>query len=125
MSRKRILFVEDEMDLLEMVSFRLEQKGYEIITATNGKEGLDKARKEKPDLILLDLMLPEKSGYEVCRTLKSDTQTKVIPIIILTARASIAEEQLCYECGTDDYITKPFVPDDLVTRIKKLLKEEL
>lgn len=125
MRRKRILFVEDEADMLEMVSFRLEQKGYEIIAVTNGKEDLDKARKEKPDLILLDLMLPEKSGYEVCRTLKSDTQTKVIPIIILTARASITEEQLCYECGTDDYITKPFAPDDLVTRIKKLLKEEL
>ncbi|HAH20624.1 MAG: hypothetical protein A2Y00_02165 [Omnitrophica WOR_2 bacterium GWF2_43_52] len=125
MSRKRILCVEDEADMLEMVRFRLEQEGYEVISAANGKEGLDKAYKDKPDLILLDLMLPEKSGYEVCRILKSDTQFKVIPIVIFTARASVSEEQLGYECGADDYITKPFMPDDFINRIKKLLKEEL
>ena len=91
MSRKRILCIEDEADMLEMVRFRLEHEGYEVISAINGKEGLDKAYKDNPDLILLDLMLPEKDGYEVCRILKSDTHFKVIPIVMFTARAAASE----------------------------------
>ncbi len=123
MNKKKILFIEDEKDMLEMVRFRLEQEGYEVICASDGHDGLEKAHKENPDMVLLDLMLPKMDGYEVCRRLKSDEQYKKIPIAIFTARAAEKEEKLGYECGADEYITKPFEPENFINRIKKLLAQ--
>jgi DNA-binding response OmpR family regulator len=123
MSRKRLLIVEDEKDMMEMLTFRLEAAGFEVIQAYDGQEGLDKAYSQNPDLILLDLMLPRVDGYKVCRELKSDVKYKKIPIAILTARASEKEKKLGMECGAEAYIIKPFEPGELMDKIKELLRE--
>ena len=123
MDKKKILVVDDEKDLVETVTFRLESIGYEVIPAYDGQEGLDRAHKEKLDLIILDLMLPKIDGYKVCRMLKFDEKYKKIPIVIFTARAQESDEKLGYEVGADAYITKPFEPEELIAKIKALLKE--
>lgn len=120
---KRILVVDDEPDLVEMIKMRLEASGYEVIPAYDGKEALDKAKKEKPDLIILDLMLPKIDGYKVCRMLKFDEKYKKIPIIMFTARAQEQDIKLGKDVGGDAYITKPFEPQGLLAKIKELLKE--
>lgn len=120
---KTILIVEDEVELVEMVKMRLEANGYKVIAAYNGEDGLYWARKEKPDLILLDLMLPKIDGYEVCGTLKKDKNYADIPICIFTARAQESEKRLGMELGADAYIIKPFEPSALLEKIKELLKE--
>ena len=122
--KKRILIIEDEQDIITTLIFRLEAEGYEIITAMDGEDGLDKAKKEKPDLILLDLMLPKMNGYKVCALLKSDSRFKHIPIIIFTARAEKADRKKSAEAGADAYITKPFEPPVLLAKIKELLGEQ-
>ncbi|OGW10483.1 MAG: hypothetical protein A2W75_08755 [Nitrospinae bacterium RIFCSPLOWO2_12_39_15] len=119
----RILVVDDEPELVEMVKIRLESYNYEIIVAYDGQEALGKARKEKPDLIILDLMLPKIDGYKVCRMLKFDEEYKKIPIVMFTARSHESDEKLGYECGADTYITKPFEPTVLLGKIKELLKD--
>ena len=118
-----ILIVDDEVQLVEMVKMRLEASGYEIIFAHDGQEGLDKAKKEKPDLMILDLMLPKIDGYKVCRMLKFDEKYKQIPIILFSARAQDEDKQMGKEVGADAYITKPFDPQALLGKIKELLKE--
>lgn len=123
MPKKRILVVEDELELVKAIQIRLEQAGYEALFAYDGQEGLEKARKEKPDLILLDLMLPKIDGYKVCRMLKFDEKYKKIPIIMLTARAQESDEKLGLETGADTYITKPFQHEVVLAKIKELLKE--
>lgn len=125
MAKKRILVVEDETELVKAIQIRLEQAGYEILVAYDGMEALDKARKEKPDLIVLDLMLPKMDGYKVCAMLKRDTKYNKIPIIILTARAQETDEKLGLELGADVYITKPFNHQVVISKIKELLKEEM
>ena len=105
---KRILVVDDEEDMLFAVRLQLEQSGYTILTAKDGKAGLDLARTEKPDLIILDLMLPKLDGYKVCRMLKFDQKYKNIPVILFTARVQYKDAKLGYEVGADAYITKPF-----------------
>lgn len=120
---KTILIVEDEVELVEMVKMRLEANGYKVIAAYNGEDGLYWARKEKPDLILLDLMLPKMDGYEVCGTLKKDKNYADIPICMFTARAQESERRLGMELGADAYIIKPFEPSALLEKIKELLKE--
>ncbi|MFH1791091.1 MAG: response regulator [Candidatus Omnitrophota bacterium] len=120
---KRILVVDDEADLVETLTFRLEANGYEVIPAYDGKEALDKARREKPDLILLDLMLPHIDGYKVCGMLKSDDKYKSIPIILFTARAQDQDKKLGLEAGANGYITKPFEAKELLAKIKELLQE--
>jgi DNA-binding response OmpR family regulator len=120
---KKILLVDDEKDLVETLTFRLEANGYGVIKAYDGQEGLDKARSEKPDLIILDLMLPKMDGYKVCRMLKFDDKYKSIPIILFTARAQESDKKLGQEVGADAYITKPFEPQILLSKIKELLKE--
>jgi DNA-binding response OmpR family regulator len=122
MAEKRILVVEDEKDLVEILSVRLEASGYKVIAAYDGQEGLDKAKKEKPDLIILDLMLPKVDGYKVCRLLKFDEKYKKIPIIMFTARAQESDRKLGEEVGADGYITKPFEPKALLDKIAELLK---
>lgn len=123
MQKKRILIVDDEKDLVRAVSFRLEDAGYEVISALDGMEGLEKAKKEKPDLIILDLMLPKMNGYKVCGLLKADSRYRGMPIIMFTARAQEADRKMSEEVGADAYITKPFEPHILLTKIEELLKK--
>jgi DNA-binding response OmpR family regulator len=123
MDKKRILIVDDEEDILIVLKFRLEANNYEVLTASSGQEGLNKARTEKPDLIILDLMLPKLDGYKVCRMLKFDESYKAIPIIMFTARVQQKDEELGKEMGADAYVTKPFEPEILLEKIRQLLKK--
>ncbi len=121
MSVPKILIIDDELDLVETIRFPLELDGYQVLAAYNGEEGLHLARKEKPDLIILDLMLPKIDGYKICRFLKFDEKYKHIPIIMLTARSQEKDRLLGKETGADEYITKPFDLDDLLNKIKKYI----
>jgi DNA-binding response OmpR family regulator len=120
---KRILVVDDEIDLVGMLTMRLEANDYEVFSAYDGQDGLDKARALKPDLIILDLMLPKIDGYKVCRMLKFDEKYKQIPIILFTARAQESDIKLGKEVGADAYLTKPFEPNILLGKIAELLKK--
>ena len=120
---KRILIVDDEVQLVEMVKMRLEAAGYEIISAYDGQEGFDKAKKDKPDLIILDLMLPKMDGYKVCGLLKNDARYSKIPIIMFTARVQEEDVRLGKDLGAEEYVAKPFDPKILLSKIKKLLGE--
>jgi len=122
MSQTKILVVDDEADLVETIQFALELEGYNVLVASNGEEGLNIARQEKPDLILLDLMLPKLDGYKVCRLLKFDERYKSIPILMLTARTQEKDKILGKETGANEYITKPFEMDELMAKIKSYLK---
>ncbi|OGC05222.1 two-component system response regulator [candidate division WOR-1 bacterium RIFOXYA12_FULL_43_27] len=119
---KKILLVDDEPELVEMVKMRLAANGFEVITAGDGVEGLEKARSEKPDLIILDLMLPKMNGYEVCRLLKFEEKTGKIPIILFSARAQESDKATGKDVGADAYIVKPFEPQALIAKINELLK---
>lgn len=122
MAKKKILIVEDERQLVEMVKMRLEASGYEVIAAYDGQEGLDLARRQRPDLIILDLMLPKMDGYKVCGLLKKDSRYVKIPILMFTARAQEEDVKLGKEMGADAYITKPFEPQVLLSKIQELVK---
>jgi DNA-binding response OmpR family regulator len=122
MSKKRILVVDDEVDLVETVRFSLELEGYEVLVAFNGEEALNLARKENPDIILLDLMLPKLDGYKVCRLLKFDERYKHIPILMLTAKTQEKDKATGLETGANEYITKPFDMDELMKKVKNYLK---
>jgi DNA-binding response OmpR family regulator len=122
MSQAKILIVDDEPDLVETIRFSLELEGYNVLVASNGEEGLNLARQEKPDLILLDLMLPKLDGYKVCRLLKFDERYKHIPILMLTAKTQEKDKILGKETGANEYITKPFDMDELMAKIKSYLK---
>ncbi len=123
MAKAKVLIVEDEVDLVETLKFRLEANDYEVITANDGQGGLDKARGECPNLVILDLMLPKLDGYKVCRMLKFDAKHKDIPVIMFTARAQDSDKKMGEEVGADAYITKPFEPQLLLAKIEKLLKK--
>ena len=118
---KKILIVEDEPDILKVVSSRLKKMGYEVLIAVDGKEGVDIAQKEKPDLILLDLRLPLMDGYEVCKRVKADKKLKHIPVILLSASQVARIKESMKECKADDYIIKPFEPKELLDKIKKFI----
>jgi len=120
--KSKILVVDDEPDAVELVEFNLRGAGFDVITAGNGDEALKKARTFAPDLILLDLMLPEVDGLEVCKILRRDPATSAVPIIMLTAKAAELDRVLGLELGADDYVTKPFSPRELVLRVKNLLR---
>lgn len=120
---KKILLVDDEPQLVEMVKMRLEANNYEVILARDGEQALEKARGEKPDLIILDIMLPKLDGYKVCRMLKFDDKYSSIPVIMFTARSQESEKSMGEEVGADAYIIKPFEPQMLLSKIKELLKE--
>jgi len=120
---RRILVVDDEVELLKAMSIRLKASGYEVITAQDGQEGLEKAKRLIPDLIVLDVLMPKLDGYEVCRLLKFDEKYKYIPVIMLTAKAQDIDKATGKKVGADDYITKPFETQDLIEKIKKHLKE--
>ena len=120
--KSRILVVEDEPDAIELIEFNLKAAGFEVLTAMDGARALKLAMQMRPDLIVLDLMVPEIDGLEVCKILRRDTQMVSVPIIMLTARATEIDRILGLELGADDYLTKPFSPRELLLRIKKLLK---
>ena|SRR3990172_3296990 len=118
---KKILVTEDSPTVLEILKSVLEEEGYEVIAATDGQQALNLAKTDKPDLIVLDLMLPKIDGYKVCRILKFDEKYKNIPIIMLTARTKESDENLGKEVGADAYIRKPFQPEVIIDQIRKLL----
>jgi two-component system, OmpR family, phosphate regulon response regulator PhoB len=117
----RILVVDDEKDLVNLVRYNLEKEGFKVDCAYNGSSVLDQVQASTPDLIILDLMLPDRSGYDICRDLKSDRQTRDIPIIMLTARSSEYNRVTGFECGVEDYVIKPFSPKELMLRVKAIL----
>ena len=117
-----ILIADDEPNQLELMSFNLSNAGYSIIKAANGKEAIELIENHSPDLIILDWMMPKMSGIDVCRTLRSRSETKQIPIIILSARSEESDKSLGLDTGADDYISKPFSPKELISRVKALLR---
>ena len=117
-SKPRILIVDDEPDLLTVLKIGLETEGYEVLTASDGEQGLAIARQAMPDLMVLDLMLPRMDGYKVCRTLKFDERYKRIPIFILSARSGETDRRLALELGADEFHSKPYNMRELVARVR-------
>ncbi|MBJ6752471.1 response regulator [Geomonas anaerohicana] len=117
-----VLVIEDERDLAELVAFHLEQEGYHCLIAGDGNSGLSEARRHRPDLILLDLMLPGMMGTEVCRLLKGGEQTSSIPVIMLTAKGEEIDRVVGFEMGADDYVVKPFSTRELMLRVRAVLR---
>src|SRR5258708_34528932 len=120
--RPKILVVDDEPEAVELVEFNLKSSGFDVLTASDGVEALKKAHAVLPGLIVLDLMLPEVDGLEVCKMLRRDPATADIPIIMVTAKAAEIDRVLGLELGADDYLTKPFSPRELVLRVKRILQ---
>jgi two-component system, OmpR family, alkaline phosphatase synthesis response regulator PhoP len=125
MSKAEILVVEDEEEILELVAFNLTKEGYIVRTVTSGEDALREVRKKSPDLVILDLMLPGVDGLEVCRTLKGDSGSRDVPIMMLTAKSEEADIVTGLELGADDYITKPFSRRVLLARIKAVLRRNI
>src|SRR5205809_5245240 len=121
-SARNILIVEDESDVTDLLALNLRKAGFKTTAAADGATGLQKARDDRPDFIILDLMLPKMSGLEVCRILKSDTATSHIPILMLTAKADEVDRIVGLEFGADDYVTKPFSPREVGLRIRAILR---
>ena len=115
----KILIVDDEKNIVELIKFHLKKENYRVIEAYKGKDAIDLFKKEKPDLIILDVMLPDMGGFEVCKNIRKESK---VPIIMLTAKGEEIEKILGFELGADDYITKPFSPRELLARIKAILK---
>lgn len=118
----RILVIEDENDIRQVLDYNLRQAGHEVILAARGQEGLRLAREQHPELLLLDLMLPDLAGTDICRMLKDDPATRAMPIVMLTARGEEVDRVVGFELGADDYVTKPFSVRELVLRIRAVLK---
>jgi two-component system phosphate regulon response regulator PhoB len=117
-----VLIVDDERDLVNLLDFNLRQAGFETAIALNGEQALSQVRRRVPDLILLDLMLPDISGTEVCRQVKQDPRTKAVPVVMLTAKGEELDRVVGFEIGADDYVTKPFSVRELVLRLKAVLR---
>jgi len=118
---KKIVLAEDEPQIARLVEFKLKKEGYQVICKGNGEEALAAIKTEKPDLILLDVMMPVMDGYEVLRRVKEDENLKNIPVVMLTARAQERDVVKGIDMGADDYITKPFHPAELLARVKRIL----
>ncbi|MGZ8383939.1 MAG: response regulator transcription factor [Nitrospira sp.] len=121
-THRKILIVEDEKDILQLVKLYLEKEGFRTVSAMTGTEGLRQVKAEHPDLIILDLMLPEMDGLEVCKRIRLNQDTALLPILMLTAKAEESDTVIGLELGADDYVTKPFSPKALVARVKALLR---
>src|SRR5256886_6521160 len=121
-SGRKILIIEDESDVADLLTLNLRKVGYRVSISPDGASGLQKVRDDRPDFIVLDLMLPKMSGLEVCKILKSDTATSHIPILVLTAKAEEVDRIVGLEFGADDYVTKPFSPREIVLRIRAILR---
>ncbi len=122
MSQPKILIVDDEKNIVEAIRYNLEKAGFRTLTAADGKRALELARRELPDLITLDVMLPEHDGWEVCRLLRQDPRTRRIPVVMLTVKGDESDTIVGLELGADDYMTKPFSPKELVARVKAILR---
>ena len=122
MKKEKLVVVEDEPDILEVMQYNLSREGFRVIPCDNGEEGLDAIRREAPALVLLDLMLPGVDGLEICRTLRADSLTRDIPIIMVTAKGEESDIVLGLGLGADDYVVKPFSPKELVARVKAVLR---
>jgi two-component system alkaline phosphatase synthesis response regulator PhoP len=122
MPADKILVVEDEEDILELITYNLTREGYRVVGITTGEEAIETVLRERPDLALLDIMLPGTDGLEVCRNLKSRSETSALPIIMVTARGEEADIVVGLELGAEDYITKPFSPRELIARIRAVLR---
>ena len=118
---KKIVLAEDEPQIARLIEFKLEKEGYEVTWKENGEEALKAIKTDKPDLILLDVMMPVMDGYEVLRRLKEDENLKSIPVVMLTARAQERDVVKGIDLGAEDYITKPFHPAELLARVKRIL----
>jgi len=125
MSKGKILVVDDEIYIVHILDFSLGMEGYTVATALDGEQALEKARTEKPDLIVLDIMMPKLDGYEVCKAIKSNAATKGTPVILLSAKGRNVDQKMGFDVGADDYITKPFSPRKLVERINQLLGQAI
>jgi len=125
MANEKILVVDDEEDVLELVRYNLDKNGYKVDVATSGEQALGKARAKPPELIMLDLMLPGIDGLEVCKKLKSDPKMEHIPIIMLTAKGEESDIVTGLELGADDYVTKPFSPRVLIARVRRILQRAI
>jgi two-component system alkaline phosphatase synthesis response regulator PhoP len=121
-SKQTIVVIEDEPDIREVLRYNLDREGFTVISAGDGEEGLDAVRRGKPDLVLLDLLLPKLDGLEVCRRLRSDESTRDIPIIMVTAKGEEADIVVGLGVGADDYATKPFSPRELIARVRAVLR---
>jgi two-component system phosphate regulon response regulator PhoB len=124
MRMRRVLIIEDENDIVDLLTYHLKQTGFSVSTALDGALGLEKARKERPSLVILDLMLPGMDGKDVCRALKSNPLTQSIPVLMLTAKSEEMDRVIGFELGADDYVTKPFSPRELVLRVKAILRRK-
>jgi two-component system phosphate regulon response regulator PhoB len=122
MAKACVLVIDDEKDLLELVRYNLTKEGYDVIAAQKGEAGLEIAFQHKPDLILLDVMMPGMDGLEVCRRLRGDERTGRIPLIMLTARGAESDRVVGLELGADDYVTKPFSPRELIARVRAVMR---
>ncbi len=124
MGKAKILIVEDDRAIVDMLEYNLQEAGYATVSALNGEDGVNLAGKERPDLIILDIMLPIIDGFEVCRMLKNDSAVAGIPIIILSAKSQETDKIVGLELGADDYVTKPFSPRELIARTRAILRRE-
>lgn len=122
MSTQTVFIVEDEQDILDLVEFNLKQAGFRVLKAIDGLEALSVVQKERPDLIILDLMLPKMDGKEVCRRIRQKEDTRAIPVLMLTASTEEVDRIIGFEIGADDYMTKPFSPRELVLRVQAILR---
>src|SRR5438128_7376905 len=118
----RVLVVEDERDVADLIRYNLTKEGYDVVVAPTGSDALKQAREVHPDLVLLDIMVPQLNGWEVCRRLKQDAETKSIPVIMVTGRVEEGDKVLGFEMGADDYVTKPFSPRELLARIRAVAR---
>lgn len=122
MNKKKVLIVDDEPDIVSLISYNLKKEGFDVSSAFDGEEALKAVRKEKFNLIILDLMLPGVQGMELCSMLRSSEETSSIPVIMLTAKSEELDKVLGLEMGADDYVTKPFSPRELIARVKAVLR---
>ena len=121
-SASRVLVVEDERDVAELIRYNLSREGYDVLVTGSGTDAVKQAREARPDLVLLDIMVPHLNGWEICRRLKSDSETRGIPVIMVTGRAEEGDKVLGFEMGADDYVTKPFSPRELVARVRAVAR---
>ena len=117
----KILIAEDEPDIRDLIRFTLQFAGYEVFAGSNGEEGYELAKQEKPDIVLMDVRMPKMTGYEACRKIKADPELKDTPVIFLSAKGQEAEIQSGLDAGADEYLLKPFAPDQLTERIREML----
>jgi DNA-binding response OmpR family regulator len=119
---ERVLIVDDDPDILRLVTYNMGQAGFEVITASTGRKALEMVHNQTPDLVILDIMLPDVDGMEVCRILRQQDSTRKLPIVMLTARGEEIDRVVGFELGADDYVSKPFSPRELVLRVKSILR---